>query len=228
MECHTHLVNNTEKPQTSMIHLRRNIAVRFVRHCRFGQFMVSTLPAGLVNEKDVSLDAPWTSDGSADEAVSPRVVSLRNVMLELILCLIYGESGQLDNRSAPVRHIHEHSFTFTSARPVVLPRDLSFCLAPRLFSGPVVLSRDASFVSRALWFCFVFCFFLTSFSRVPSFVSGILSFLFLFLSGARLSFSFSRPVVLYVCCFHDQVTCLLCFSFRFLNTGRHQHDFLVT
>ena len=77
------------------------IEVSFV--FRFGQFLVSTLPAHFTNENEIKLDAVSSSEtategGDAEESLSPRRISLRNVMLELILCLIYAEGGELDHR----------------------------------------------------------------------------------------------------------------------------------
>ena len=70
---------------------------------RFGQFLVSTLPAHPANENELKLDAVSTTEtnpegGEAEESLSPRRICLRNVMLELILCLIYAEGGELDHR----------------------------------------------------------------------------------------------------------------------------------
>ena len=70
---------------------------------RFGQFLVSTLPGHTLNENELKLDAVTTTESSTDagegeETLSPRRICLRNVMLELILCLIYAEGGELDHR----------------------------------------------------------------------------------------------------------------------------------
>ncbi|XP_048589940.1 WD repeat and FYVE domain-containing protein 3-like [Nematostella vectensis] len=72
---------------------------------RFGQFLASTLPPLHVNENNVIIDGAKPSDeedesdGSLD-GPSPRRISLRNVLLELVLCLVYGEGGSLDHRFA--------------------------------------------------------------------------------------------------------------------------------
>lgn len=68
---------------------------------RFGQFLVSTLPGNPLNENELKLDAVTQSETSdevveGEEVLSPRRISLRNVMLELILCLIHAEGGELD------------------------------------------------------------------------------------------------------------------------------------
>lgn len=70
---------------------------------RFGQFLVSTLPAHPSNENELKLDTVTanetsTEGGEGEESLSPRRICLRNVMLELILCLIYAEGGELDHR----------------------------------------------------------------------------------------------------------------------------------
>ena len=70
---------------------------------RFGQFLVSTLPEHPYNENELKLDAGSITEtnpegGDAEESLSPRRICLRNVMLELILCLIYAEGGELDHR----------------------------------------------------------------------------------------------------------------------------------
>ena len=70
---------------------------------RFGQFLVSTLPAHPSNENELKLDLgsspeATTAEGEeGEEILSPRRICLRNVMLELILCLIYAEGGELDH-----------------------------------------------------------------------------------------------------------------------------------
>ena len=71
---------------------------------RFGQYLVSTLPAHPSNENELKLDlgssseATTTEGEEGEEILSPRRICLRNVMLELILCLIYAEGGELDHR----------------------------------------------------------------------------------------------------------------------------------
>ena len=76
---------------------------------RFGQFLVSTLPVHPWNENDIKLDASASetnSDGVEGEGfndqASPKKISLRNVMLELVLCLIYGEGDEIDHRCGSV------------------------------------------------------------------------------------------------------------------------------
>ena len=64
---------------------------------------MSTLPEHPCNENELKLDARSTTETNAEgreaeESLSPRRISLRNVMLELILCLIYAEGGELDHR----------------------------------------------------------------------------------------------------------------------------------
>ncbi|XP_078381850.1 WD repeat and FYVE domain-containing protein 3-like isoform X3 [Oculina patagonica] len=76
---------------------------------RFGQFLVSTLPAHPANENELKLDAvpspeTITEGGEGEETLSPRRICLRNVMLELILCLIYAEGGELDHSFADALH----------------------------------------------------------------------------------------------------------------------------
>ena len=70
---------------------------------RFGQFLVSTLPVHPSNENELKLDAITSTEtsteaGEGEETLSPRRICLRNVMLELILCLIYAEGGEIDQR----------------------------------------------------------------------------------------------------------------------------------
>ena len=70
---------------------------------RFGQFLVATLPAHPSNENELKLDIVTatessTEGGEGEESLSSRRICLRNVMLELILCLIYAEGGELDHR----------------------------------------------------------------------------------------------------------------------------------
>lgn len=70
---------------------------------RFGQFLVSTLPAHPSNENELKLDLgsspkATTAEGEEGEDIlSPRRICLRNVKLELILCFIYAEGGELDH-----------------------------------------------------------------------------------------------------------------------------------
>lgn len=64
---------------------------------------MSTLPAHPTNENELKLDAvpssaTITEGEEGEETLSPRRICLRNVMLELILCLIYAEGGELDHR----------------------------------------------------------------------------------------------------------------------------------
>jgi len=64
---------------------------------------VSTLSAHPCDENELKLDVASTTEtnpegGEGEECLSPRRISLRNVMLELILCLIYAEGGELDHR----------------------------------------------------------------------------------------------------------------------------------
>ena len=56
-----------------------------------------------MNENELKLDSITSTEssaegGEAEETLSPRRICLRNVMLELILCLIYAEGGELDQR----------------------------------------------------------------------------------------------------------------------------------
>lgn len=71
---------------------------------RFGQFLVSTLPVNSFNENELNVDATTQSQqssetgGDGEEVLSPRRICLRNVMLELVLCLIHAEGGEVDQR----------------------------------------------------------------------------------------------------------------------------------
>lgn len=69
---------------------------------RFGQFLVSTLPVNSFNENVLNVDVMTQSQqssetgGDGEEVLSPRRICLRNVMLELVLCLIHAEGGEVD------------------------------------------------------------------------------------------------------------------------------------
>lgn len=71
---------------------------------RFGQFLASTISSYHVNENELNLNSEKSHDeGDGSMAVNadnvtPKRIRLRNVLLELILCLIYGDGGSLDHR----------------------------------------------------------------------------------------------------------------------------------
>lgn len=86
---------------------------------------MSTLPEHPCNENELKLDAVLTTEtnpegGEAEVSLSRRRICLRNVMLELILCLIYAEGGELDHRydnwgcSSPINMLNwdEQEFSF--------------------------------------------------------------------------------------------------------------------
>lgn len=71
---------------------------------RFGQFLVSTLPVNPSNENELNVDAMTQSQhssetgGDGEEMLCPRRICLRNIMLELVLCLIHVEGGEVHQR----------------------------------------------------------------------------------------------------------------------------------
>ena len=56
------------------------------------------------NENELNVDAMTQTQqssetrGDGEEVLSPRRICLRNVMLELVLCLIHAEGGEVDQR----------------------------------------------------------------------------------------------------------------------------------
>lgn len=76
----------------------------FVIH-RFGQFLASTVSSHYIDENEVILDGDNVTESNGNEEVennveglTPKRIRLRNVLLEVVLCLIYGEGGSLDHR----------------------------------------------------------------------------------------------------------------------------------